>query len=177
MSQQQPQQFYTVCVSGYFNPLTVGHLEYFALAKEEAAKRAEALGRQARLLVIVNSDAQSVLKKGYTFMPESERVRIVSSIRCVDQVVLSIDTDRTVRATLAMLMDCSETINNINAINAIPLDAFANGGDQFNHSIPEADVCGRFGIELMDGLGDKIQSSSWLIEGALMHASAVAAQK
>ena len=41
--------------------------------------------------------------------------------------------------------------------------AFANGGDQNNHSIPEREVCESLGIELIDGLGDKIQSSSWLL--------------
>jgi len=41
--------------------------------------------------------------------------------------------------------------------------AFANGGDQNNDTIPEREVCERLGIELLDGLGDKIQSSSWLI--------------
>ena len=41
--------------------------------------------------------------------------------------------------------------------------AFANGGDQTNETIPEADICRTFDIELIDGLGDKIQSSSWLL--------------
>ena len=42
--------------------------------------------------------------------------------------------------------------------------AFANGGDQTNNTIPEKDICNTFDIELIDGLGDKIQSSSWLLE-------------
>ena len=42
--------------------------------------------------------------------------------------------------------------------------AFANGGDQNNNTIPERQVCEQYGIELIDGLGDKIQSSSWLLE-------------
>ena len=42
--------------------------------------------------------------------------------------------------------------------------AFANGGDQNNKSIPEAKICKKLGIELLDGLGDKIQSSSWLLD-------------
>jgi hypothetical protein len=41
--------------------------------------------------------------------------------------------------------------------------AFANGGDQNNNSIPEVPICNDLGIELIDGLGDKIQSSSWLL--------------
>ena len=41
--------------------------------------------------------------------------------------------------------------------------SFANGGDQNNETIPEILVCNELGIELIDGLGDKIQSSSWLL--------------
>ena len=35
---------------------------------------------------------------------------------------------------------------------------FANGGDQNNDSIPEVSICKELGVELIDGLGDKIQS-------------------
>ena len=59
---------------------------------------------------------------------------------------------------------------NINAItinNFFSYDytlSFANGGDQTNISIPEAKICKELGIRLIDGLGDKIQSSSWLLK-------------
>ncbi len=128
----------TICISGYFDPVHVGHLEYM--------ERAKALGDQ--LVVIVNSDAQAVLKKGKPFMPEAERVRLVAALRPVDVVVLSVDTDRTVCETLRTL-------------DRRP-DAFCNGGDQTNACIPEAPVCAELGIDLVDGLGQKIQSSSWL---------------
>ena len=42
--------------------------------------------------------------------------------------------------------------------------AFANGGDQNNDTIPERPICEELGIELLDGLGEKIQSSSWLLK-------------
>ena len=42
--------------------------------------------------------------------------------------------------------------------------AFANGGDQNNETIPEILVCKELGLALIDGLGDKIQSSSWLLK-------------
>ena len=42
---------------------------------------------------------------------------------------------------------------------------FANGGDQNRSTIGETKLCEELGIELADGLGDKIQSSSWLING------------
>lgn len=128
----------TVCVSGYFDPIHIGHIEYF--------KKARSLGD--RLTVIVNNDAQAKLKKGTHFMPCQERIKIIEELRCVDQVIESIDLDRTVCLTLAKV---NPTI-------------FCNGGDQFNHIIPEREVCDKLGIDLVDGLGDKIQSSSWLIK-------------
>jgi len=42
--------------------------------------------------------------------------------------------------------------------------AFANGGDQNNETIPERPICEKMVIALIDGLGDKIQSSSWLLK-------------
>lgn len=132
-----------VLVSGYFSPLHVGHLELFRRAKDFA-------GENGILAVVVNSDHQAVLKKGRQFMPAVETIEIIRSIRYVDEVYLSVDTDRTVVRTI-------ETINREN-----PIDVFINGGDAFSASIPEASVCAELGITLLDGFGDKIQSSSAL---------------
>ena len=41
---------------------------------------------------------------------------------------------------------------------------FANGGDQNNEEIPENETCKKLGIILIDGMGEKIQSSSWLLK-------------
>jgi hypothetical protein len=41
---------------------------------------------------------------------------------------------------------------------------FANGGDQNNDTIPERSVCEEMNVALIDGLGDKIQSSRWLLK-------------
>ena len=130
-----------VCVSGYFDPIHVGHLEYFKFSKK--------IGDQ--LMVIVNNDDQAILKKGKPFMPCEERIKIIEELKCVDYVVKSIDKDRTVCETLRTV-DPKPTY-------------FCNGGDQNNNTIPESDVCTERGIELRDGFGDKIQSSSWLIKG------------
>jgi D-beta-D-heptose 7-phosphate kinase/D-beta-D-heptose 1-phosphate adenosyltransferase len=133
-----------VVVSGYFNPIHKGHLEYF--------QNARALGDA--LLVIVNSDFQRELKGSKAFQDERERLFIVSNIKAVDHALISLDRDRTVCATLAKIAaDFGEEFHL----------AFANGGDQNNDTIPERAVCEQLGIELLDGLGDKIQSSSWLL--------------
>ena len=133
-----------IIVSGYFNPLHKGHLEYFELAKKKGDL----------LFVIVNSDIQRELKGSSPFQDEAERLLIVRSMRLVDKAFLSLDQDRTVSATLALLHQQYGSMFDL---------AFANGGDQNNEVIPERDICDRLGIELIDGLGDKIQSSSWLI--------------
>lgn len=126
-----------VCVSGYFNPLHVGHIEYFEKSKKLGTK----------LVVIVNNDKQSILKKGTSFMPEDERLKIIRSLKIVDMAVLSIDEDRTVCKTL----------------ESVRPDIFTNGGDQNNETIPERGICEKLNIKLVDGLGLKIQSSSWLL--------------
>jgi glycerol-3-phosphate cytidylyltransferase/D-beta-D-heptose 7-phosphate kinase/D-beta-D-heptose 1-phosphate adenosyltransferase len=133
-----------IIVSGYFNPIHKGHIEYFNKAKENGDL----------LIVIVNNDAQRTLKGSKEFQLEDERVFIVSNIKSADKVFLSIDKDRTV----------CETIRFIHQQLAKDYQlAFANGGDQNNNSIPEVPVCKELGIDLLDGLGDKIQSSSWLL--------------
>lgn len=130
------------CVSGYFDPIHIGHIEYFKNAKKCADK----------LMVIVNNDEQAILKKGRAFMPADERIKIIQELRCVDYVFKSVDSDRTVCKSLSV-------------VEPRPT-YFCNGGDQNNNSIPETGICEELGIELLDGLGDKIQSSSWLIKGA-----------
>lgn len=127
-----------VAVSGYFDPLHVGHLNYLRAAK--------ALGDW--LVVIVNNTEQTVAKSGKEFLPLAERVEILKELRCVDEVVVSIDKDRSVCETLKM----------------IGPDIFANGGDRHAGNIPEANL----GIKLVDGVGGgKVQSSSWLKKNSL----------
>lgn len=134
-----------IIVSGYFNPLHKGHLELFEKAK----------GAGDKLWVIVNSDLQRELKGSKEFMDENERLIIVRAIKYVDKALISLDNDKTQRLTLAHLADKF----------GVNFDLFfANGGDQNNESIPEVPVCKQKGIKLIEGLGDKIQSSSWLLK-------------
>jgi len=128
------QDLIIVATSGYFDPLHVGHLECLEMAKE--------LGD--RLIVIVNSDLQAKLKKGESFMKEEDRMRIVSALKCVDEVFLSIDKDKS---------QC-ESLRHINP------DIFAKGGDRTSDEIPESKVCKELNIDIIDGLGEKIRSSS-----------------
>ena len=124
----------SVAVSGYFDPIHVGHLEFLELAKK--------LGDN--LIVIINNNLQAELKKGSTFMDENDRMEIVAALRCVDEVFLSIDTDKSVCKSL----------------EHIKPDIFANGGDRSLDEIPETAVMKKYNIKMVDGLGSKIRSSS-----------------
>tara|TARA_B110001469_G_C9513572_1_gene255862 strand:+ start:267 stop:692 length:426 start_codon:yes stop_codon:yes gene_type:complete len=134
-----------IIVSGYFNPIHKGHIEYF--------NNAEALADG--LFVIVNNDHQRELKGSKEFQQEAERFFIVSNIKSVNHCILSIDEDRTVCKTIEKIaLDYGDYYDL----------SFANGGDQNNNTIPERPICDEMGITLVDGLGDKIQSSSWLLK-------------
>lgn len=134
-----------IIVSGYFNPLHKGHIEYFSLAKKNGDI----------LVVIINNDIQRSNKGSKEFMLEDEREIIISNLKIVDKTYLSIDTDSTVSKTIEMIY--KELENNYEIF-------FANGGDQKNESIPEKEICENLGVTLIDNLGEKIQSSSWLLK-------------
>ena len=134
-----------IIVSGYFNPLHKGHIDYFHKAKVLGDK----------LIVIVNNDYQRELKGSKFFMDENERILIIDELKVTDIVVLSIDNDRTVINTLKLI---SKKYSKRYKLH------FANGGDQTNKIIPEVSICKNLGIKLIEGLGEKIQSSSWLLE-------------
>ena len=108
-----------IIVSGYFNPLHKGHIEYFKMAKK--------LGDL--LYVIVNNDNQRKLKGSKEFMNQNERKIIIAELKVVDKVILSIDNDKTVCKTIENIYH--EHSNKYKIV-------FANGGDQSNVSIPES---------------------------------------
>ena len=133
-----------IIVSGYFNPLHKGHLEYINMSKALCDE----------LFVIVNNDYQRELKGSKPLQDEEERMLIVSNIKAVDKAILSIDQDRTVCQTIAKIAENYGETHEL---------AFANGGDQNNDTILERPICEQKGVALIDGLGEKIQSSSWLL--------------
>lgn len=145
-----------VVCSMYANCAHKGHIEYIQRSKELA-------GEHGKLIVILNTDEQAILKHGYSFMPWDDRAAVIGGLRWVDEVVKSIDTDRTVCETLRMLCQRDEGERPTH---------FTNGGDQFNHTIPEREICEEYGIQLIDGLGDKVQSSRWIIAAAIEAAAA-----
>lgn len=135
-----------VLTSGYFDPIHAGHIECLELAKKLGDK----------LVVIMNNDEQAILKKGKPFMPFDERVKIVRALRCVDETFASVDRDRSVCKSIRELGKRYKGNKII----------FAKGGDRSAGEIPEAKICQEDGIDIVDGLGKKIQSSSELIKNS-----------
>jgi cytidyltransferase-like protein len=137
-------------VSGGFDPIHVGHVELL----NKASRLAEGL------VVILNTDEFLTEKKGKPFMKFEERKVILENIRCVDLVIKSIDTDQTVCKTLQKLAEMRIILPNGEPHEHL---LFCNGGDRTNGTnSPEHITCERLGIESVYGLGNKIQSSSWL---------------
>ena len=135
-----------VIASGYFNPIHKGHIEYLNRSKE--------IGDE--LFVIVNNDYQRALKGSAEFMKEDERNEIVSNIKAVDWTIIAIDKNREVAKTIQLIYE----------VNKEEYDGFifSNGGDQTTYSISEKSMCDKLGIEMVFGMGDKVQSSSWLLK-------------
>lgn len=79
-----------VVTTGYFNPLHSKHVDYLNKAKQFGD----------HLIVIINNDSQVKLKKSIEFHNQEERIKIVSNLKCVDEVILCIDSDSTVSETL-----------------------------------------------------------------------------
>ena len=134
----------TVATCGGFDPIHIGHIRLFNAARK--------LGD--RLVVILNSDAFLIKKKGYAFMPWAERREIIINLKSVDWVIECVDRDQTVARTLELIKP----------------DILAKGGDRNIDNIPksERDVCKRLGIEVVSLVGgEKVQSSSQLVENVI----------
>jgi len=133
-----------IIVSGGFDPIHSGHIQYFKAAKEKGDM----------LIVALNSDKWLENKKGKPFMPFSERKLIIESLEHVDEVI-SFEDD-----AMGSCIDALEKTK-IRFPNEEIL--FANGGDRNKSNIPEMKV---EGINFIFNVGgeDKLNSSSWILK-------------
>ena len=132
-----PSKRVLVAVSGGFDPVHVGHVRMIVEAANYGA-----------VIVIANSDAWLMRKKGYIFMTWEERQEILYSFKGVADVLEAKDDDGSVCETLRKLKP----------------DIFANGGDRKDSNTPEVALCQELGIEMLWNVGGgKIQSSSELV--------------
>jgi len=138
-----------VAVAGGFDPLHLGHLRHL----QEARKLGD------WLVVITHPDEVLVRKKGYCLLPLEHRLAILKELRCVDEVVVSVDGDGTVAETLMMIRP----------------EIFAKGGDRTPNNIPqnEIGICNEIGCKIVYGIGEKIASSQELIKKVLNRAKAI----
>lgn len=127
-------------VSGYFDPIHVGHIEYLKLAKVFCD----------HLVCIVNNDNQTVAKNGRILIRDTDRLKILSAIKYVDEVFLSIDNDGSVCRSITAIAQDYLTSRIL----------FLKGGDRFKDEIPEYNVCTELGIKIIDSVGNKIDNSS-----------------
>ena len=144
----------TICVSGGFDPVHIGHLRMM----QEAANYGE-------VIAIVNSDEWLMRKKGYIFMPFKERCEILEGFSCVSSTTYVKDDP------IPGVLGPGPVTE---ALARLKPDYFANGGDRKNNNTPEMDLCETLGIELVWGVGGgKIQSSSTLVnDSGMVHSSA-----
>jgi D-beta-D-heptose 7-phosphate kinase/D-beta-D-heptose 1-phosphate adenosyltransferase len=134
----------TIVVSGGFDPVHVGHLRMI----NEAASFGD-------VIVVLNTDAWLVRKKGYVFMKWNDRAEILKNFMNVTEVIPARDHDNTVCESL---IDLKEVLD---------LDYFANGGDRKISNTPEMKVCESIGIEMVWNIGGgKIRSSSDLVSAS-----------
>ena len=136
-----------VITSGYFNPIHPWHIECLELCKE----------LWDELRVIVNNDEQARLKTGKTevFQDENFRLKIVSSLKVVNEVFLSVDKDWSVCESIK---EIRKLILNKYWDDTIIL--FWKWWDRFSWNIPEVQVCKDLWIEIKDWLWAKTHNSS-----------------
>ena len=136
----------TVLVTGGFDPLHSGHIEYFKSAKKLGDK----------LVVGINSDKWLTRKKGRPFMPFDERASVISQLSMVDQVIGFNDDNDSAESAIGMLL--STTSGKI---------VVANGGDRIDGNVKEQTLYGDHkDVEFVFGVGgeDKKNSSSWILK-------------
>ena len=133
-----------VLVTGGFDPLHSGHIEYFKAARE--------LGDH--LVVGINSDDWLTRKKGRPFMPFEERAAIVKELACVDEVIGFNDSDDTANHAIMQVLSTKGSQWKV---------VFANGGDRTRINIPEMAYTD---VEFVFGVGgeNKMNSSSWILD-------------
>lgn len=134
-----------VLVTGGFDPLHSGHIEYFKAAKK--------LGDT--LIVGLNSNAWLERKKGRAFLPIDERMTLIENLKMVDMCIVFNDDDNTA-------LDAIRTVRLLFSDDKI---VFANGGDRNESNIPEM-FAQDPNLEFIFGVGgsDKKNSSSVILD-------------
>jgi len=150
------KKYKVILISGGFDPVHQGHIECIQNTRELADE----------VWIGLNSERWLRNKKGKCFMSEKERAFIMDNIKGVDWVyVMNPKNNQDTTAVDFIEMARRKYIREHGELPKGVM-AFGNGGDRVAGGVPpvEEDVCSTWGIDLVWGLGDKVQSSSWLLD-------------
>ena len=150
------KKYKVILISGGFDPIHQGHIECIQNAKNLADE----------VWIGLNSEKWLRNKKGKSFMSEDERKYIMNHIKGVDWVYVMNPKIHNDESAVDFIDAARIKYMKENDGWEKGIMAFGNGGDRVAGRVPsvEEDICKGYGIDLVWGLGDKIQSSSWLLE-------------
>ena len=148
------KKYKVILISGGFDPVHKGHIECIQNARKLADE----------VWIGLNNDSWLRRKKGKSFMKEDERKFIMESLRDVDYVYVMNPLIHGDDTAIDFIDHARKKFINKNGDLPKGKMAFGNGGDRTETTTPENDVCNSYGIESVWGLGEKVQSSSWLLE-------------
>jgi D-beta-D-heptose 7-phosphate kinase/D-beta-D-heptose 1-phosphate adenosyltransferase len=150
----ETKKYKVILISGGFDPVHKGHIECINNAKELADQ----------VWIGLNNDEWLRRKKGRSFMNENERAFIMDNLKNVDWVYVMNPKDHLDNTAIDFIEISRRKFIKENGDLPRGVMAFGNGGDRTETTTPENSVCDSFGIDSVWGLGDKVQSSSWLLE-------------
>ncbi len=133
-------------VSGGFDPIHEGHIAMIN-ASAEASNG---------VILLLNSDAWLIRKKGANFMNFNTRKVICENLKGVIDVLSFDDTDNS----------ASDGIRRARAKYPDAELVFANGGDRTKYNIPETAACLECNVEMKFGVGgdNKANASSKILK-------------
>lgn len=148
------KKYKVILISGGFDPVHKGHIECINNASELAEQ----------VWIGLNNDQWLKRKKGKAFMPEDERAFVMSSLKNVDWVYVMNPHESSDNTAIDFIDAARLKFIKENGELSKGVMAFGNGGDRTETTTPENSVCDSYGIDSVWGLGEKVQSSSWLLE-------------
>ena len=150
------KKYKVILISGGFDPVHKGHIQCIQNARELADE----------VWIGLNNDSWLRRKKGKPFMKEGERAFIMENIKDVDWVYVMHPKSHTDDTAFDFIDASRKKYISDYGTWEEGVMAFGNGGDRKPGGVPstEEDVCSTFGIDMVWGLGEKVQSSSWLLE-------------
>jgi cytidyltransferase-like protein len=150
----ETKKYKVILISGGFDPVHKGHIECINNAKELAEQ----------VWIGLNNDEWLKRKKGRSFMNENERAFVMSNLKNVDWVYVMNPKDYLDNTAIDFIEVSRKKFIKENGDLPRGVMAFGNGGDRTETTTPENSVCDSLGIDSVWGLGEKVQSSSWLLE-------------